>query len=66
MKPARHLPMIFSFHLAAILIYFVVCGVSRPGPLLSGSLMISRTLHFRNAERFAVDFPAANTGPYDP
>lgn len=32
---------------------------------LSGALMISRTLHFRNAERFAVDFPTANTEPYD-
>ena len=61
MKPAKHLSMIRSFHPAAILIYFVVCGVSRP--LLSSSLMISRALHIRNA---AVDFSTANTGPYDP
>lgn len=136
MKPAKHLSMIRSFHPAAILIYFVACGVSRlvrynvtaeplvqgsdkvryfegtpipsslllvivivialvialaagtgaigddlwfgviqigPGQLrplvlmfaLSGALMISRTLHFRNAERFSVDFPTANTEPYD-
>lgn len=33
---------------------------------LPGSLMINRTHHFRNTERFAVDFPTANTEPYDP
>ncbi len=128
MKPTKHLLMIRSFHRAAILIYFVACGVSRlaryvtaetlvqgsdkergfegtpiPGsPLLviviahaagtgavgddlwfgviqigsrqlhplvlmsalSGSLVISRTLHI--PKRFAVDFPTTNTGPYDP
>lgn len=29
MKPTKHLLMIRSFHRAAILIYFVACGVSR-------------------------------------
>ena len=52
MKPAKHLSMIRGFHLAAILITFVACGVSR-------SLMTAGLCTFRNSERFAVDFPTA-------